>query len=128
MTTTLIGISAGVFTILIVALFRRADKNLFYGLVLAGIGFLYVGYSWTDISDLIMNILQAMFFLLLAYFGVKKNSYFLIAGYFIHGLWDFIYGHVGNTELLPPHYDFFCSTYDFIIAFYLLTLKYQKQK
>jgi len=128
MTATLIGISAGLFTILIVALFKRADKNLFYALVLAGIGFLYIGYSWTNIADLIMNILQALFFLLLAYFGVKKNSYFLIAGYFIHGLWDFIYSHVGNAALLPPHYDLFCSTYDFIIGFYLLMLKYQKSR
>lgn len=39
MTTTLVGISAALFTILIVALFKRVDKNLFYGLVLAGIGF-----------------------------------------------------------------------------------------
>jgi len=126
MTATLIGISAGLTTILIVALFKRADKNLFYGLVLSGIGFLYIGYSWTNIADLIMNILQALFFLLLAYFGVKKNSYFLIAGYVIHGLWDFIYSHVGNSELLPPRYDLFCSTYDFIIGFYLLILKYTK--
>lgn len=128
MTATLIGISAGLFTILIVALFKRVDKNLFYGLVLAGIGFLYIGYSWTDIADLIMNILQALFFLVLAYFGVKKNSNFLIAGYFIHGLWDFIYSHVGNSDLLPPHYDLFCSTYDFMIGFYLLMIKYQKNR
>lgn len=89
MNAIIIGLTAGLFTILIVALFKRVDKNLFYGLVLAGIGFLYVGYSWTDIADLIMNILQALFFLLLAYFGVKKNSNYLIAGYLIHGLWDF---------------------------------------
>ncbi len=128
MTATLIGISAGLFTILIVALFKRADKNLFYGLVLAGIGFLYIGYSWTNIADLIMNILQALLFLLLAYFGVKKNLYFLIAGYFIHGLWDFIYSHVGNAELLPPHYDLFCSTYDFIIGLYLLIIKFKMNR
>ncbi len=128
MTATLIGISAALFTILIVALFKRADKNLFYGLVLAGIGFLYIGYSWTDMADLILNIVQAMFFLLLAYFGVQKNSYFLIAGYFIHGLWDLIYSHIGNSGLIPPHYDLFCSTYDFIIGFYLLVLEYQKRR
>lgn len=128
MTATLIGISAGLFTILIVALFKRADKNLFYGLVLAGIGFLYIGYSWTDVADLIMNFLQAMFFLLLAYYGIKKNSWFLIAGYFIHGLWDLIYSHIGNSALTPPHYDFFCSTYDFVIGFYLLMLYYKKSR
>ncbi len=72
-----------------------------------------------------MNLLQALFFLALAYFGIKKNSYFLIAGYFMHGLWDLMYRFVGDTSLIPPDYDFFCLTYDFIIGFYLLLLKYK---
>ena len=126
MTATLIGLSSSLLTILIAALFKRLDKNVFFGLILSGIGFLYVGYSWMDTTDVIMNILQAIFFLLLAYFGIKKNLSFMIAGYFLHGLWDLIYPHVGNAGLIPPHYDFFCSTYDFVVGFYLLMLKYQK--
>ncbi|AEE54147.1 DUF6010 family protein [Haliscomenobacter hydrossis] len=128
MNATLIGISAGVFTLLIFAFFKRLDKDLIYGLILAAIGFLYVGYTWSNISALIMNLLQALFFLMLAYFGVKKNSYYLIAGYFLHGLWDFMYGHVGDPGLIPPDYDWFCSTYDFIIGFYLLMLKFQMNR
>lgn len=128
MNATLIGISAGVSTLLIFAFFKRLDKDLIYGLILAAIGFLYVGYTWSDISALIMNLLQALFFLMLAYFGVKKNSYYLIAGYFLHGLWDFMYGHVGDPGLIPPDYDWFCSTYDFIIGFYLLILKVQMNR
>lgn len=128
MNATLIGISAGVFTLLIFTFFKRLDKDLIYGLILAAIGFLYVGYTWSDISALIMNLLQALFFLMLAYFGVKKNSYYLIAGYFLHGLWDFMYGHVGDPGLIPPDYDWFCSTYDFIIGFYLLILRVQMNR
>ena len=128
MNATLIGISAGIFTILIFTFFKRLDKDLIYGLILAAIGFLYVGYTWSDISALVMNLLQALFFLMLAYFGVKKNSYYLIAGYFLHGLWDFMYGHVGDPGLIPPNYDWFCSTYDFIIGFYLLILRVQMNR
>ncbi len=128
MTATLIGVSAALFTILIVTVFKRLDRNVFYGLILSAIGFLYVGFTWTDITTVIINILQAIFFLLLAYFGIKKNSLFLIAGYFMHGLWDLMYNHIGNSDLIPPHYDFFCSTYDFIIGFHLLMLKYQKSR
>src|SRR5690606_34054071 len=123
MTATLIGLTSSLLTILIVTLFKRLDRNVFFGLILSGIGFLYVGYTWTSVTEFIMNILQAIFFLLLAYFGIKKNPNFLIAGYIIHGLWDLIYGYIGNPGLLPPDYDFFCSTYDFIIGFYLLILK-----
>ena len=126
MTATLIGLSSSLLTILIAAFFKRLDKSVFYGLILSGIAFLYVGYTWTNMTEVIMNILQAVFFVLLAYFGIKKNLYFLIAGYFLHGLWDLIYGHVGNVSLLPPHYDLFCLTYDFVVGFYLFMLKYQK--
>ncbi|MBK8564709.1 MAG: hypothetical protein IPN76_15585 [Saprospiraceae bacterium] len=123
MNATIVGISSGLFTILVFAFFKRLDKDVIYGLILAAIGFLYVGYTWSDISTLIMNLVQALFFLMLAYYGIKKNSYYMIAGYFLHGLWDFMYGHVGDPSLIPPDYDWFCSTYDFIIGFYLLVLK-----
>jgi hypothetical protein len=125
MNATLIGLSSSVITIFLFALFKRFDKNIIYGLILAAIGFLYVGYTWTDITIGIISGVQAIFFLLLGYFGIKKDSYFLIAGYFMHGLWDLIYGRLGNTNLLPPHYDLFCMTYDFAIGFYILILKYR---
>jgi len=128
MNATLIGISSGLFTILVFTLLKRLDKDVIYGLILAAIGFLYVGYTWSDISALVINLLQAVLFLMLAYFGIKKNSYFLIAGYFLHGGWDFMYGHVGDPGLIPPDYDLFCSTYDFIIGFYLLMLKFQMKR
>lgn len=128
MNATLIGISSGLFTILIFVFFKRLDKDVIYSLILAAIGFLYVGYTWSDIAALIINLLQAVVFLMLAYFGIKKNSYFLIAGYFLHGVWDFIYGHVGDTGLIPPDYDLFCSTYDFVIGFYLLMFKFQMNR
>lgn len=128
MNPTIIGLAASVFTILVFTIFKRLDKNVIYGLILAAIGFLYVGYTWSDISALIINLLQALLFLMLAYFGIKKNSYYMIAGYFLHGLWDFMYGHVGDLGLIPPDYDWFCSTYDFIIGFYLLMLKFQMNR
>jgi len=128
MNATLIGISSGLFTILIFSLLKRFDKDVIYGLILAAIGFLYVGYTWSDISTLIMNLLQAVLFLMLAYFGIKKNSNYLIAGYFLHGIWDFLYGHVGDPGLIPPDYDLFCSTYDFIIGFYLIIIKVNEIK
>jgi hypothetical protein len=125
MNAAIIGISSSVITVFLFVLFKRFDKNIIYGLILGAIGFLYVGYTWTDITVVTINIVQAIFFLMFAYFGIKKNLYFLIAGYFMHGLWDLIYSQVADKSLLPPHYDLFCSTYDFIIGVYLLILKYK---
>lgn len=121
----IIGFVSGVVIILIFLIFKRLEKKTIYGLILACIGFLYAGFTWSDIGLFSINTLQAIFFLFLAYYGIKSNSYILIAGYFLHGIWDLIYSQVANTALLPPHYDLFCSTLDFTVGFYLLLIKYQ---
>ena len=123
MNALIIGITSSLATLLLVTLLKRIDKNIFFGLILAGIGFLYVGFTWTDIKVEILNIPQAICFLLLAYYGIKKNPNYLTAGYFLHGLWDIVYSQLANKSLIPPHYDLFCSSYDFIVGIYLLVAK-----
>ena len=125
MKASIIGFASGVVIIFIFVIFKRFDKKTIYGMILAVIGFLYVGFTWSDNGLFTLNTLQALFFLFLAYFGIKSNSYILIAGYFLHGIWDIIYSQVANTALIPPHYDLFCSTLDFTVGFYLLIIKYQ---
>ncbi len=120
MTSPLIGILSGLLVILTIALLKRLDKPVIYGLILSGIGFLYVGYTWVNLESLVINAAQAIFFLFLAYFGIKKNIYILVAGYFLHGCWDLLYDLFPTTNLIPPHYDLFCLSIDFTIGFYLL--------
>lgn len=123
MTSIIIGISSGLLIIILFGILKQLDKKLIYALILSGIGFLYVGFTWTDISSLIITALQAIFFLFLAYYGVKRNLYFLAAGYFLHGLWDLVYHLFRLPNLIPPHYDLFCLSIDFTIGIYLLILK-----
>lgn len=128
MIAVIIGIVSGLATILIIGLLKKLDKPAMYGLVLSGIGFLYVGYTWTDLQALVMTALQAIFFLFLAYFGIKKHINFLIAGYFLHGSWDVVYDLFPSSNLIPPHYDLFCLSIDFTIGFYLLLIKQRLNK
>ena len=128
MIATLIGIVSSLITILIFTFLKRVDKNTIYGLILMAIGFLYIGYTWTDFETPILSFMQAMFFMVLAYLGVKRSYWFLVAGYFLHGIWDMIYPLVANPDLLPPDYDYFCLTYDFIVGFYLMILNYKAKK
>ena len=128
MIATLIGLVSSLVTILIFTFLKRIDKNTIYGLILMAIGFLYIGYTWTDFETAILSFMQAMFFMVLAYLGIKRNYWFLVAGYFLHGLWDMIYPLVANPDLLPPDYDYFCLTYDFIVGFYLMILNYRVKK
>ena len=125
MTPLLIGIASGLITILLFVILKQFDKKVVYGLILAGIGFLYVGYTWMDLQAFIINSVQAVLFLFLAYYGIKKNLYILAAGYFLHGTWDLVYHLFADPSLLPPHYDLFCFSIDFIIGFYLVWVQYR---
>ncbi len=120
MTATLIGFSSSLFTILLFTVLKKVDKNSVYSLILTGIGFLYIGYTWTDFPTAVLSFSQAMIFMSLAYLGVKKNYWFLVAGYILHGVWDFLYPLFASSDLLPPDYDYFCFTYDVIVGIYLL--------
>ena len=75
MIPAIIGISSGLLIILLFVILKRFDKKIIYGLILSGIGFLYVGFVWTDLQALVINSIQAALFLLIAYYGIKKNIY-----------------------------------------------------
>ena len=99
------------------------DRKLIYGLILSGIGFLYVGFAWEDLQALIINSIQAIAFVFLAYYGVKKSLQLLAAGYFLHGGWDLTYSLFAEPNLIPPQYNIFCSSLDFIIGIYILVFR-----
>ena len=123
-----IGIVSGVLVILIFYLLKQFDKAMMYGLILSGIGFLYVGFTWSDTTALIVNCVQAIFFLFFAAYGIRKDLYILAIGYFLHGTWDMVYNLFPGSNLIPPHYDLFCLSIDFTIGLYLIMYSYRKLK
>ena len=125
MNAILIGISSGLSIILLFGLMKHLDKKIMYGLILSGIGFLYVGFTWTDLQTLLETAVQAIFFLFFAYYGVKRNLYLLATAYFLHVSWDLLYKFIPSPDLLPPHYDLFCFSIDFTIGFYILWFNYR---
>ena len=129
-----IGIGSGLISILLILLLKDINKKIIYGLVLAGIGFLYVGFSWSDFNSLLITSAQAVIFLFLAYYGITKHIYILAAGYFLHGCWDLIYNYYSQSDLVPKHYDLFCMAIDWTMGIYIWALgrgfpgKFQKSK
>src|SRR4051795_7660199 len=101
----IIGVLAGFVVILSIMLLHQLDKKVIYGLILSGIGWLYVGYTWSDVNSLIITTVQAIIFLFIAYYGVKRSLYIMAAGYFLHGFWDLAYDLFPDKHLIPPHYD-----------------------
>jgi hypothetical protein len=120
-----IGISSGILIILSIGLLRNLDKKILYALILTGIGFLYVGFTWSDLKSLVITSIQAIVFLFISYFGIRRSLYIMACGYFLHGLWDLAYDLLPDNHLVPPHYDLFCLSVDFVIGAYLLVVQYQ---
>ncbi|HMC85142.1 MAG TPA: DUF6010 family protein [Chitinophagaceae bacterium] len=125
MNSIIIGISSGLLVILSIMLLNKLDKKVIYGLILSGIGWLYVGFTWSDLKSVIITTIQAIIFLFIAYYGVKRSLYIMAAGYFLHGLWDLAYDLFPDNHLIPPHYDLFCFSIDFTMGLYLLVVQYR---
>jgi len=128
MIPAIIGIGGGFIVMMIFTVLRKADKPTMYGLILSGIGFLYVGFTWTDLPSLLVCCVQAVIFVFIAHAGTQRSMNFLIAGYFLHGLWDLVYTLFDGPKLIPPGYDIFCLSIDFTIGFYLIFLRYRMGK
>ena len=127
MTPILIGIAGALLLIISFEILKQFNKDSIYALTLSGIGFLYVGYTWTDTPTVIVTCIQAIIFVLIAYYGLLKNPYILAAGYFLHGLWDIVYHFWFDASLIPPHYDWFCSSLDFTVGIYLIVIIMKKK-
>jgi len=123
MIAAIIGISLGFLVIFLFEIFKQFDKRMIYGLILSGIGFLYVGFVWTDREDLVVNSVQAVIFVLIAHAGMKKNIYILGVGFFLHGFWDIAYPFFRDPGLIPPDYDLFCLSIDFVMGIYIVIFK-----
>jgi len=121
-----VGTISGITTILVIAILKDLQKPTIYGLILAGIGFLYPGFTWSDPLLFLTNSIQAIFFLLLAYYGIQKGLHISAFGFFLHGIWDIVYHLFSDLKLIPPQYPEFCSSLDFTIGLYLIYVRYFK--
>lgn len=111
-----IGLATTISIIGFLELFKTLDKRLLGAFTLGGIGFIYVGFAWSDLSSLITTVVGVAFFLALSYLGYKRNFHYIIIGLIAHGLWDILYPLFFETA--PKGYDIFCITIDVLLAIY----------
>jgi len=86
-----LGILVSSIIILCLEVFKSFDKRLLGSLILTAIAFIYIGFAWNDKLILSIVIVANLFFMSLAYFGIKVHYKFIVAGLVIHGIWDFMY-------------------------------------
>ncbi len=111
-----VGIMLTVAIILFLEIAKSLDKRLIGAITLVGISFIYIGFAWHDFPSLTLSIVSVFLFLLLAYYGYKKNFNLIVFGLVLHGLWDIVFPFFSST--LPRGYDVFCTTVDMLLALY----------
>lgn len=125
MQAILIGVGSGLLSIFTILQLRKLDEVMIYAFILVGIGYLYVGFTWSDTGSLVICSAQALLFMLIACFGMR-NIYILAGGFFLHGIWDIIFGIFPISRLIPPHYDLFCLSIDLVMGLYLILAGYRR--
>ncbi|MDX1960272.1 MAG: DUF6010 family protein [Leptospiraceae bacterium] len=111
-----IGLVFSFIVIFILEVFKFFNRKLIATLTLVGIAFIYIGFVWKSINELIFVSLGVLFFMLLSYFGFIKNFKLIILGFVLHGVWDMIFPLFSNQ--IPKGYDIFCLTVDLLLATY----------
>ena len=112
----LIGICVAIGITLFLETFKQFNKKIIATLTLTGIAFIYVGFVWQNVAELIIVSVSVIFFIFLSYYGFTKNYKYIILGLILHGLWDLIFPHFSIS--VPKGYDVFCLTVDFLLATY----------
>jgi hypothetical protein len=117
-----IGATTTIIIILLLEIFHRIDRKFIAALILSGIPFIYIGFTWGEPLSITSAIIAGILFIAMAYVGYKKNYVWLLAGLFLHGAWDLVFPHYGTGA--PHGYDIFCLTIDWLlIPYFYIRLK-----
>jgi hypothetical protein len=110
-------------------IFQGRWEQIFWTAFLVVIAAFYLSFAayfeasthawWTEVSGIVV-------FLVFAVGGLFSRSAIAV-GYVMHGLWDLSHCLSGSSLAglsitdIPLGYGIFCSSYDFVVAFYLMT-------
>lgn len=99
---------------------ERAIATFAIGLVLAAV--IYIGFAlfWGDLPWLGIEVAGLLFYSFLAYLGFKKDTVWLVIGWFLHVGWDLALHMLGPGEhIVPAWYAITCLSFDVVIALYI---------
>ena len=90
-------------------------------ILLAVIGAIYIGFALQDSRPniIVLELVGASFFVLLAVLGLWLNPYLWVLGLVLHGIWDWLHHDEGIRTKLPAYYPPLCVMVDWIVAIYL---------
>ena len=82
---------------------------------------IYIGFAIKDgIAELLtIQIIGAAFFLALTLLGLWNSVWFLVAAYFLHGLWDLLHDYKIIKTKVKSWYPDFCIVVDWILGIWI---------
>ena len=119
-----LGVGLALATILFARLLPTDWVRPLFGIVLAGIAAIYVGFALNDgrLPPLLVEGSVALLFLGMALLGCCYSTGWLVGGYVVHGVWDLIHRPGGIQTRIVKGYPPFCLIYDWVVAVYMFWL------
>ena len=120
-----IGVILVAITIAITLMLPKAVGLQFLMVLLMGIAGVYLGFTFSNTGrkqDIVIEIGNVAMYVVLMLLSLSITPYFLVAGYFWHGLWDAIHHKKINLIQIkvPEWYIYGCVLYDWVIGFFIL--------
>jgi hypothetical protein len=115
-----VGLIGGTVAIVAVLFAPNADDaRMMLGTLLAGIGFVYLGFAVSDgrVKAIVIQAISALVFLNLAQIGIREESNLVLGlGFIAHGVWDALHHEHHGWTRVRTYYPPFCAVADFVIG------------
>ncbi|VVB55969.1 Uncharacterised protein [uncultured archaeon] len=120
-----IGIILVAVTIAISLALPKANALQYLTVLLMGIATVYLGFTFSNTGrkqDIIIEMANITMYIVLVLLSIGITPYFLVAGYFWHGVWDIIHHKKVNLvqTKVPEWYIYGCILYDWVIGIFIL--------
>ncbi len=120
-----IGIILAAVTIAITLMLTKANALQYLTAWLIGIAAVYIGFTFSNAGrkqDIVIEMANIAMYIGLLLLSMWITPYFIVAGYFWHGIWDAIHHKKINLiqTKVPEWYIYGCILYDWVIGFFIL--------
>jgi hypothetical protein len=118
-----VGLALGLLGVAVAAILTEEQSRLAFAVLLAGIGFVYIGFATADgrPTAIAVQAASAAAFLWIAYAAVQLDSDVLLgAGFLAHGVWDAIHHEGHGPTRVRTWYPPFCAVADVVIGIPLI--------
>ncbi len=118
-----VGFGAGLVSVAFGAVLPDAVAYVYFGALLAGIGWVYFGFGVADgrPASIAVQVLSASVFLTIGFLAAYHQSTVLLGlGFLAHGAWDWVHHDGHGPTRVRTWYPPFCVTVDVVTAVPLL--------